>query len=97
MLSQAIINLLSNAVKYTPNDGRVRRYGRGSSAMHELAIEVEDTGVGLSEEDCVRVFEKFYRVEKDKSMAGGTGLGLTLARRIAEDVHGGTLSVRRSS
>lgn len=93
MLSQAIINLLSNAVKYTPSEGRVTLRTR-MSGDHEIAIEVEDTGVGLSEEDCVRVFEKFYRVEKDKSMAGGTGLGLALAQHITEDVHGGKLSVR---
>lgn len=93
MLSQAIINLLSNAVKYTPQDGRVTLRTR-SCGEHEIAIEVEDTGVGLSEEDCVRVFEKFYRVEKDKSMAAGTGLGLALAQHITEDVHGGKLSVR---
>lgn len=92
MLSQAVINLLSNAVKYTPCGGRVTL--RSRLADHEIQIEVEDTGVGLSEEDCVRVFEKFYRVEKDKAMAAGTGLGLALAQHIVEDVHGGKLSVR---
>lgn len=93
MLSQAIINLLSNAVKYTKLDGRVTLRTR-LLGEQEIAIEVEDTGVGLSEEDCARVFQKFYRVEKDKSMAGGTGLGLALAQHITEDVHGGKLSVR---
>jgi signal transduction histidine kinase len=58
-----------------------------------VTFEVEDTGVGLSEEDCRRVFEKFYRVGKDKNMAAGTGLGLPLAKHIVEDVHGGRLSV----
>jgi signal transduction histidine kinase len=56
-------------------------------------FEVEDTGVGLSPDDCRRVFDKFYRVEKDKQMASGTGLGLPLARYIVEDVHNGQLSV----
>jgi two-component system phosphate regulon sensor histidine kinase PhoR len=92
MLLQAVINLLSNAVKYTPAGGQVTLRSRLSDS--EILIEVEDTGVGLSEEDCVRVFEKFYRVEKDKSMAVGTGLGLALAKHIVEDVHGGKLSVR---
>ena len=50
-------------------------------------------GVGLSEEDAARVFEKFYRVNKNKDMAPGTGLGLPLAKHIAEDVHGGSLHV----
>ena len=54
---------------------------------------MQDTGVGLSEEDCGRVFEKFYRVKKDKEMAAGTGLGLPLAKHIVEDVHSGRLTV----
>lgn len=92
MLSQAVINLMSNAVKYTKPGGRVTL--RSRLGDHEITIEVEDTGVGLSEDDCRRVFEKFYRVEKDKSMAAGTGLGLALAQHIVEDVHGGKLTVR---
>jgi two-component system phosphate regulon sensor histidine kinase PhoR len=92
MLAQAVINLLSNAVKYTNNGGRVTL--RSRLADHEIQIEVEDTGVGLGEEDCRRVFEKFYRVEENKAMAAGTGLGLALAQHIVEDVHGGKLTVR---
>jgi two-component system phosphate regulon sensor histidine kinase PhoR len=64
----------------------------GDAEDDQTRFEVEDTGVGLSEEDCQRVFEKFYRVAKDKSMASGTGLGLPLARHIVEDVHGGSLT-----
>ncbi|MCE9605279.1 MAG: cell wall metabolism sensor histidine kinase WalK [Planctomycetia bacterium] len=92
MLMQAVINLLSNAVKYTPCKGRVTL--RSRLADQEIHIEVEDTGVGLNEEDCVKVFDKFYRVDKDKNMAAGTGLGLPLARHIVEDVHSGHLTVR---
>ena len=92
MLLQSAINLLSNAIKYTPDGGRVIL--RSRLADNRVRFEVQDTGVGLSEEDCQRVFEKFYRVEKDKEMASGTGLGLPLAKRIVEDVHGGQLSAR---
>ncbi|MBN2023925.1 MAG: PAS domain S-box protein [Pirellulales bacterium] len=91
LLLQAAINLLSNAIKYTPNGGRVTLRSRMVDA--HVRFEVEDTGVGLSEEDKYRVFEKFYRVKKDKDMAQGTGLGLPLAKHIVEDVHGGTLTV----
>lgn len=91
MLLQAAINLLSNAVKYTPEGGRVTL--RSRLADRELRFEVEDTGVGLSPEDCQRVFERFYRVKKDKDMASGTGLGLPLAKHIVEDVHSGRLTV----
>ena len=92
MLLQAAINLLSNAIKYTREGGRVTLRSRMADD-DQILFEVADTGVGLSEEDCQRVFEKFYRVNKDKSMAPGTGLGLPLAQHIVEDVHGGRLTV----
>jgi len=91
MLLQAAINLLSNAIKYTPEQGRVTLRSRLENK--QVRFEVQDTGVGLSEEDAQRVFEKFYRVKKDKNMAAGTGLGLPLAKHIVEDVHGGRLTV----
>lgn len=91
LLLQAVINLLSNAVKYTPSGGRVILRSRLEDKYAQF--EVEDTGVGLSAEDCQRVFEKFYRVQKDAHMASGTGLGLPLAKHIVEDVHGGTITV----
>jgi two-component system phosphate regulon sensor histidine kinase PhoR len=91
MLLQAAINLLSNAIKYTHPGGRVTL--RSRMADGQVCFDVQDTGVGLSEEDCRRVFEKFYRVNKDKGMAAGTGLGLPLAKHIVEDVHGGRLTV----
>jgi len=92
MLLQSAINLLSNAIKYTPEKGTVTL--RSRMLDNQVMFEVEDTGVGLSEEDCGRVFEKFYRVKKDKTMAAGTGLGLPLAKHIVEDVHGGSLDAR---
>jgi two-component system, OmpR family, phosphate regulon sensor histidine kinase PhoR len=88
---QAAINLLSNAIKYTRSGGKVTL--RSRLADEQVRFEVQDTGVGLSEEDARRVFEKFYRVKKDKDMAAGTGLGLPLAKHIVEDVHGGKLTV----
>jgi len=91
MILQAAINLLSNAIKYTPEGGRVTL--RSRTADNEIVFEVEDTGVGLSEEDKYKVFEKFYRVKKDRKMAQGTGLGLPLAKHIVEDVHAGKLTV----
>ena len=94
MLLQAAINLLSNAVKYTPECGTVTLRSRMLDG--EIRFEVEDSGVGLTPEDCQKVFEKFYRVEKNKRMAAGTGLGLPLAKHIVEDVHGGRLTVASS-
>lgn len=90
-LSQAAINLISNALKYTPEGGRVAV--RSRSADDSVVFEVQDTGVGLSPEDKLKVFEKFYRVKKDQQMASGTGLGLPLVKHIIEDVHGGRIEV----
>ena len=92
LLMQTAINLVSNAIKYTPAGGEVTLSSR--LVANEILFEVRDTGVGLSEEDCQRIFDKFYRVRKDRQMASGTGLGLPLARYIAEDVHGGRLEVQ---
>jgi two-component system phosphate regulon sensor histidine kinase PhoR len=91
MLLQGAINLISNAVKYTPASGAITV--RSKLNDQEVIFEVQDTGVGLSPEDCQMVFEKFYRVKKDREMAQGTGLGLPLVKHIVEDVHGGRIEV----
>ena len=91
LLVQAAVQLLSNAVKYTPAGGEVVL--RSRAVGDRARVEIEDNGVGLGPEDCVKVFEKFYRVPQFKGMAPGTGLGLPLARHIVENLHGGTLTV----
>jgi len=92
MMMQTAINLLSNAIKYTNSGGKVTV----RSFMDDpfISFSVTDTGVGLTTEDQDKVFEKFYRVKKNEKMAGGTGLGLPLAKHIVEDVHNGKLNVK---
>src|SRR5207247_10649837 len=80
MLLQAAINLLSNAVKYTRSSGSVTL--RSRMVDQEVVFEVQDNGVGLSPEDCQRIFEKFYRVKKDLDMAQSSALGLALVKHV---------------
>jgi len=91
MLRQAIDNLLSNAIKYNVVDGTVSV--RVKRSEERVTIEVTDTGVGIPAAAIPLLFDRFYRVDESRSRtAGGSGLGLSIAKRIVE-CHQGTLSV----
>ena len=77
--TQILTNLVGNALSYTPPGGRVRV--RSSTEGEMARVEVSDTGRGLTAEQAAMAFERFYRV--DRSAAGGTGIGLTIARSLA--------------
>jgi two-component system phosphate regulon sensor histidine kinase PhoR len=83
-LRRILENLVENAVKYTGTGGRVEvssRRGEGSGAV----VEVKDNGPGIGAEHLLRIFERFYRVDKARSRElGGTGLGLSIVRHLAE-------------
>jgi signal transduction histidine kinase len=90
-LRQVLLNLVDNGIKYTPSGGRVtlslQRDGEWAS------LRVTDTGIGLSPGDQEKIFERFYRSAEDRSRGeGGAGLGLCIARSIAE-AHGGKIQV----
>lgn len=90
-LKQAVVNLIDNGIKYTDPGGRVTCRIRPDGS--ECSIDVEDTGSGIAEEHLSRIFERFYRVDRDRSRAvGGTGLGLAIVKHIVE-AHGGTVTV----
>ena len=89
-LRQALSILLDNAVKYTPEGGRVTM--RIVEQDGSVGVEVSDNGIGIPEDQIPHVFERFYRAEEARSTEG-LGLGLSIARQIAED-HGGSIEVR---
>ena len=92
-LYQIAFNLMENAVKYNLPGGKVYVTLQGDA--RQVRLRVEDTGVGIPEEDLPKIFDRFYRVDKARSRAaGGTGLGLSIVRDTAKQ-HGGTVEVRR--
>lgn len=91
-LAQVVHNLLSNAVKYTPSNGAVRLRLTVDDAEPDTAVlTVTDTGVGLDQEFCRRLFEPFQQAQQDIARsAGGLGLGLALSKNIV-DLHRGNI------
>ena len=86
-LQQILVNLLSNAVKFTPDGGHVTvTAGRQKD---QVWVAVADTGVGIPREELARIWDPFYQVESTlRRRHGGSGLGLTIVRRLVE-LHGG--------
>jgi len=77
---QVMLNLLSNAVKFTPDGGRVTV--TAAQTQHRLTVTVTDDGIGIPAEDRERIFESFHQGRRGAPREEGTGLGLTLCRRI---------------
>jgi signal transduction histidine kinase len=88
-IKQVLYNLLDNAVAHTPRDGKITVTAREHAQM--IYVSVVDTGEGILPADLPMIFERFYRVDKSRTRAtGGSGLGLTIAKRLVE-AHGGTI------
>lgn len=90
-IRQVLNNLLSNAIAHTGKGGAVTVTGKPQG--DKLVISVTDTGEGIAPEHLPLIFDRFYRVDKSRTRAtGGSGLGLTIAKRIVE-AHGGAIGV----
>ncbi len=86
-LYRLLANLVTNAVQYTPNGGFLV-IALGQDESHAV-ITVQDTGIGIPAADQARIFDRFYRVNSDRSrLTGGSGLGLAIAQAIAKSHHG---------
>ncbi|WP_243719995.1 two-component system histidine kinase PnpS [Macrococcus lamae] len=86
-LKQVIINLLSNAINYSSDNDEIIVNVRQQDGLSIL--EIKDNGIGIAREEQIRIFERFYRVDKARSRdSGGTGLGLAIVKHIVEVFNG---------
>ena len=87
LLEEMVRNLVDNAIKYNVEKGSVR------VSVKNGCLTVEDTGIGVDQQDQQKIFERFYRVDKSRSReAGGTGLGLSIVKHIAQ-LHSAQISL----
>ena len=90
-IEQLLVNLIDNAIKYTENGGAMITLKLKND---KAVISVADTGIGISEKDVTRIFERFYVSDKGRSRkSGGTGLGLSIVKHIVM-IHDGKLNVK---
>lgn len=90
-IEQVLINLLINAIKYNEKSGFVKINCK--DLQDRFLIEIEDNGIGIEQHKINRIFERFYRIDKDRSRKkGGTGLGLSIVKHIL-DAHGQSVKV----
>lgn len=90
---QLVTNLLDNAVRHAPPDGRV--WVALSTTGKWLQLAISDNGAGVTPEDRERIFDRFVKLDASRSADGGAGLGLSIAKWVAE-AHGGTLNLTES-
>ncbi|GEM_PF-1847616 len=89
-MTQVLENLLSNAVKYSPRGGTITI--TAGIQGNEYVVAITDEGIGMTAEQVVKVFDKFYRADASNTAIGGLGLGMSIARQIVDN-HGGRIWV----
>jgi signal transduction histidine kinase len=82
-----LLNIVENAIKYSHAGGRVRVSSHANNGYAN--IYVKDNGIGISEMDIKYIFDRFYRADRSRKRASGSGLGLSISRWIAEAHQGG--------
>ncbi len=93
-MNQVLVNLLENAIKYSGEGKNITIRGYHQEKENQVCIQIIDEGIGIPDADKERVFERFYRVNKNRSRdSGGTGLGLSIVRHVVE-AHQGSLGIR---
>ncbi len=91
LMKQVWINIIGNSIKFTHEGGTIGI--RVSSEGEEAIVSISDTGIGLTEEEKERIFERFYKADKSRTVSkGGSGLGLSIVKKIVE-MHHGNISV----
>lgn len=91
LMSQVWINLIHNSIKFTPNLGKIRIHLKNIEG--KAIIKISDTGIGISKKDQVHIFERFFKADKARERSrGGSGLGLSIVKKIIE-MHNGTILV----
>ena len=89
-IEQVLVNLADNAVKFTPKGGSVILSVRPQG--NRVYIQVTDTGIGMDEQTCQRVFDRFYQHNEARTPGSGYGLGLSIVREIVQ-LHGAKLEL----
>ncbi|WHY19162.1 HAMP domain-containing sensor histidine kinase [Paenibacillus sp. G2S3] len=91
LMTQVWTNLLHNSIKFTPQNGCIHIKLR--TVDERVEVEIQDSGIGISEEDLPRIFDRFYKADKARTASGGgSGLGLSLVKKIVE-LHKGKVTV----
>jgi len=92
LLHRLFSNLLGNAIKYTPPGGRINI--SFMDLNNEVLVSIQDTGIGISENDCEKIFDRFFRVDASRSRdTGGVGLGLSICKNIVH-LHNGKIELK---
>lgn len=92
-MTQVFVNIVYNAIKYTHEGGKIEIITEHERETGRIVVHVKDNGIGISKEELPKIFERFYRIDKSQSReAGGSGLGLTITKRLIES-HDGQIDV----